>query len=83
MSEHSDIKSVINLWPTRDALRLAMVPYLGDQELTTDRIHKWASSGAVPGVYLYAFIRAAADAGFGLVAEAIVRLNSGVRGEVA
>lgn len=76
MNELSDIKSVIDLWPTRDALREAMKPHLHGRPITTDRIHKWAKAGSIPSVYMHAVICAAIDCKISLDAATLVRLNS-------
>ena len=78
MKSLSSISEVINLWPTRDALRLAMLPHLGDDSgLTTDRNHKWASADRVPAPHHQALIKAAQDYGIAHVtAELVVRLHA-------
>lgn len=75
MKQPSNVKDLIALWPTRDAMRAAMEPHM-EGEITTGRINKWAWLESIPAKYHKSVILAAQDCGLNVSAETLVDLHA-------
>lgn len=69
MSMFQDVKSLIDAWPTRRALA-------EDIGVSPDRVHKWASSNAIPAGFHSSVIERGRLRGITVSAEIMVLLHA-------
>lgn len=74
MSEPSDIRQLINLWPTRAELAADLSVTCG--KVNVGKVHKWAQASSIPSRFHAAVIQAAKSRGFNVSAELLVDLHS-------
>lgn len=73
-----DIKSLIDLWPSRRALAAevnALLPS-GVRTVTPDQVHKWAANGAIRSQYQQFVLLAGISRGFPITADAMIKLHA-------
>jgi len=76
MEAISNIRDLVNLWPTRSSLAEDLRIFSPGMKVTTDRVYKWAENGAIPAKYHFAVLTAGRHRGFGLSADQIVMLHA-------
>ena len=70
------IKALIDLWPARKDLA-------ADIDVSLDRVHKWAQTGAIPARFWGRVLKAALARGFEISSDDLVRLHDLPEGERA
>jgi hypothetical protein len=76
MSNISDIRDLINLWPRRADLVNDMRAECPSVEVSIHQVNKWAEKKAISPKYHHAVLLAAQSRGFPVTAELIVELHS-------
>jgi len=73
MSEHSTIKSIVALWPSRSDLAADIDS--AEDPISVDRIYKWCQRSSIPPKYFSRIIRAAARRGLRVSADDLARAH--------
>jgi len=76
MEAISNIRDLVNLWPTRASLANDLQALCPSLKVNTERVHKWAKHGAIPARYHFSVLMAGRCRGFKISAELIVKLHS-------
>jgi hypothetical protein len=74
MDEISSIRGLIDLWPKRSDLAADLTALLG-RSVSTDSVHKWASSGVIPAKYQRGVVIAGRARGFSVDADLMLQLH--------
>jgi len=83
MEAISNIRDLVNLWPTRSSLANDLQALCPSLNTNTARVYKWAEHGAIPARYQFSVLTAGRCRGFEISAELIVKLHSPSVEEVA
>ncbi len=76
MDEITDIRSLVNLWPTRAALAEDLMRCCPSLTVSTGQVHKWAEKGSIPNKYHHPLLVSARVRGFEVTADLIVALHA-------
>lgn len=76
MSKISNIRELVNLWPTQAALAEDIREQCPGVKTTAGQVHKWAANGSIPSKYHHPLLLAGRDRGFELTAELIMELHA-------
>lgn len=73
MAQFHSVRELIDAWPNRQALSDDLVAM--GYEASTDRVHKWAQSGAIPAKFHAAVVVCGRSRGLPVSAGVIVALH--------
>jgi hypothetical protein len=76
MEKISNIRTLVNLWPTRSELAQDLMSTCSSLKVTTAQVHKWAEKGSIPPKYHHPMLVAGRSRGFDITAELIVSLHA-------
>lgn len=79
MEDISNIKDMVNLWPTRSELARDLMAVCSSLSVSTAQVHKWAEKGSIPPKYHHHILIAGRSRGFDISADLIVRLHAAQR----
>ena len=83
MEAITNIRDLVNLWPTRSSLAEDLQTLCPSLNTNTARVYKWAEHGAIPARYHFSVLTAGRCRGFEISAELMVKLHSPSVEEVA
>ena len=75
MDQISTVSEMIALWPRQIDLAADISLNLGDIQVTSGQVHKWAKNNSIPAKYHHGIIAAAKERGFAIDAALIVALH--------
>ncbi|MCB1340787.1 MAG: hypothetical protein KDK24_06940 [Pseudooceanicola sp.] len=77
MDDFSNIRDVIDMWPTRAVLadEMSAILEVAGGRVTGEQVHKWAQKAAIPARFHQTLLEAARRRGFPVTADVIVRLH--------
>lgn len=76
MDTISNIRDLINLWPSRAALLADLQSACPTLPMSIHRINKWAETNSIRAQYHFAVLRAAQLRGLNVTADLIVALHA-------
>lgn len=71
-----DVRTFIDLWPTRAALAADVELETPGLKLSKDAVHKWARGNSIPAKYHYSVLQAAAHRGFSVDALRLAEMHA-------